>query len=84
MTKMTNREILAEMEGEYLVADGFDDAIIGTVDDIVIYSKTKCIEILKQDFTMTEEDALEYYYFNVVGAYVGEKTPMFVEDDLFF
>ena len=82
MTKMTNREILAEMEGEFLVADGFDDAILGTVNDIVIYSKTKCIEILKQD--MSEEEAIDYYYFNVVGSYVGEKTPMFVEDDLFF
>jgi hypothetical protein len=82
MTKMTNKEILAEMEGEYLIADGFDEAIIGTVNDIVVYSKIKCIEILKQD--MSEEEAIEYYYFNVVGSYVGEKTPMFVEDDLFF
>ena len=33
---------------------------------------------------MSEEEAIEYYYFNVVGSYVGEKTPMFVEDELFF
>ena len=76
------REVLAEMEGEYLIADGFDEAIIGTVDDIVIYSKTKCIKVLMED--MSEEEAIEYYYFNVVGSYVGEKTPMFVEDELFF
>ena len=81
MNGLYKRELLAEMEGEFLIADGFDEAIIGTVNDIVIYSKTKCIEILKED--MSEEEAIEYYYFNVVGSYVGEKTPMFVEDDLF-
>ena len=78
---MSKIDILNEMEGEFLVADGFDDAIIGTVNDIVIYSKTKCIKILQKD--MSEEEAIEYYYFNVVGSYIGEKTPMFVEDDLF-
>ena len=78
---MDKREVLAEMEGEWLLADGFDDAIIGTHDEIVVYSKTKCIEILMED--MDEEDALDHYYFNVVGSYVGEKTPIFVEDDLF-
>ena len=41
---MNKVEILAEVEGEFLIADGFDEAIIGTVDDIVIYSKTKCIK----------------------------------------
>ena len=78
---MSKIDILNEMEGEFLIADGFDEAIIGTVNDIVIYSKTKCIEILQKD--MTEDEAIDYYYFNVVGSYVGEKTPMFVEDDLF-
>jgi hypothetical protein len=27
---------------------------------------------------MTEEDAIEYLSFNVVGSYVGEMTPIFV------
>jgi len=29
---------------------------------------------------MTEEDALEYFYYNVSGAYVGEKTPIWCDD----
>ena len=32
---------------------------------------------------MDEEDALEHYYFNVVGSYVGEKTPIWCEDNYF-
>jgi hypothetical protein len=29
---------------------------------------------------MTEEDALEHYYYNIAGSWVGEKTPIFCED----
>ena len=28
---------------------------------------------------MTNEEALEYFYFNVVGGWHGETTPLFVE-----
>ena len=27
---------------------------------------------------MTEEEAVEYFQFNVQGAYVGESTPIFI------
>ena len=69
-------------EDEILKADGFDDAIIG-IDETsmrLIYSVSKCIEILSQD--MDEEDAVEYFEFNVAGAYVGEKTPIWCRDNL--
>jgi len=46
----------------------------------LIYSKSKCIQILMKD--MSEEDALEYYEYNIVGAYMGEKTPIWCIDDL--
>lgn len=68
-------------EGEFLFADGFDDAIIGI--DLnsmrVIYSVSKCIEILQVD--MNEEDAAEYFDFNVLNAYVGEQTPIWCTDN---
>ena len=68
---------------EILKADGLDDAIIGIEEGSyrLIYSKTKCIEIFINE-RMDEEDALEHYYFNVVGSYVGEKTPIWCEDSL--
>jgi hypothetical protein len=67
-------------EEELLKADGFDDAIIGIDEKTMrlIYSVSKCIEILSKD--MSEEDAIEYFYFNVESAYVGEKTPIWCTD----
>jgi hypothetical protein len=65
----------------FLKVDGFDEAIIG-VDEAtmrLIYSVSLCIEILMRD--MPEEDALEYFSFNVSGAYVGDKTPIWCTDD---
>ncbi len=69
-------------EEEILIADGFNDAIIG-IDDLsmrVIYSTTKCIEILMNQ--LDEEEAIEHFNFNVRSAYVGEKTPIWCVDDL--
>jgi len=65
----------------FLKADGFDEAIIG-VDETsmrLIYSVSKCIQILCKD--MNEEDAMEYFSYNVSGAYVGEKTPIWCYDN---
>lgn len=72
-------------EEEFLKADGFDNAIIGVSEGFsepirLIYSVNKCVNILMAD--MTEEDALEHFYFNIKGAYVGEKTPIWCIDDL--
>jgi hypothetical protein len=68
-------------EEELLIADGFDEAVIGIDENSlrIIYSIKKCIQILTRD--MSEEDALEYFSFNVSGAYVGEKTPIWCRDD---
>ena len=71
-----------------LKADGFDKAIIGVgyrcgQPDIIVYDAEKCVKIL-MDQGMTEEEAIDYFDYNVVGAWVGEETPIFVReiDDL--
>ena len=63
-----------------LFADGLDDAIIGICPDSfrVIYSRSKAIEIFAKD--MDEEEAVEYAEYNTFSAYVGEYTPIWVED----
>jgi len=74
-------KILEKYESEaFLKADGFDEAIIGVDDGSMrlIYSVKKCVEILSKE--MLEEDALDYFYFNVNGAYMGEKTPIWCND----
>ena len=77
--------IIERYEDEtFLKADGFDEAIIG-VDDVsmrLIYSISKSIKILEKD--MSYEEAVEYFEFNVSGAYVGEKTPIWCNDDFLF
>jgi hypothetical protein len=69
-------------EEEFIKIDGFDEAIIGVEDfDMrLIYSCSKIIEILKQE--MSEEDAIEHFEYNIKGAWLGEKTPIFCIDDL--
>ena len=69
-------------EEDLLKADGFDDAIIGLDNSNMrlIYSKSICIEILMSD-GMTEEDALEYFEFNVSSAWVRDMTPIWCLDD---
>ena len=76
-------EIIIEnyQDEEILKADGFDDAVIGIDTDSMrlIYSVQKCIEVLTEE-GMDEIDAVEYFEYNVLGAYVGEKTPIWCND----
>jgi len=67
-------------EEDFLIADGFDEAIIGVEENEMrlIYSVSKCLKILEQD--MSEIDAFEFFTYNVSGAYVGEKTPIWCWD----
>ena len=69
-------------EEEFLLADGFNDAIIGVEESSLrlIYSISKCIDILMSE-NMSREDAIEYFEFNVSGAFVGDRTPIWCDDD---
>jgi hypothetical protein len=64
----------------FMIADGFNEAVIGF--DVhsmrLIYSVSKCIEILEED--MSSEDAIEHFNYNVSGGYVGEQTPIWCYD----
>ena len=75
------KELLEKIDPELLYADGFDDCILGmTFRDstpVVLYSSSRIIQSLSKD--MPEEEAIEYFEFNINGAYVGERTPMYVE-----
>lgn len=70
------------LEEETLLADGFDEAIVGSGErggvEIVIYDYGKSVEILVERDEMTEEDAYDHMGFNVVGSWVGDGTPMWV------
>ena len=86
MTRDEIIEAINEIEGEdneILLADGFEDAYMGlatqfTRPPLAVYNRNKCIEILMKD-GMSEEEAEEYFQYNVEGAWVGENTPMFLQ-----
>ena len=64
-----------------LTANGFEKAFIGVGTqfnkEVAVYDKNKCIDILAED--MSIDEAHDFFEYNVVGAYVGECTPVFVE-----
>jgi hypothetical protein len=69
---------LLVMEPDYL-----DAAIVGVVRRIgleaVCYNTDKVIELLMEHDKMSYEEALEYFEYNMIGAWVGEHTPVFLE-----
>ena len=76
-------KIVEVNEGEEIItADGFDMAVIGIDDNTnrVIYSISKCVQILIDVDGMSEEDAIDYLYFNSIVSYIGDKTPIWCND----
>jgi hypothetical protein len=84
---MTREQLLTHLEDseeEILLADGFEDAYMGigrqfTNPPFAVYDRVKCIEILIDRDGMSEEEADEYFQYNVEGAWVGDNTPVFIE-----
>lgn len=66
-----------------LLAEGFDSAVLGMSrgtlgEDVAVYSIDRCIDILVKRDGMSEDEAIEYMNFNVLDAYMGPMTPIFV------
>lgn len=84
MTRQELDEYCDFFEIELLAADGHDNAIVGVVrrfhQTFVLYNKAKVIKNLR-DTGMTEEQAFEYFEFNIAGAWVGDHIPAYLEDD---
>ena len=76
-------EDIAEINPEAMMADGFDDAVLGMCiqfggEPVVAYDYNKCIEILKERDGMDRTEAIDYLEFNVLGSYVGLHTRVFI------
>lgn len=80
-----DRKLLAELYGDDLVLmDGYDDALAGVVfrfgmQPIACYNKEKVLQIMQDRDGMDYEEALEFYEFNQIGAWLGDRTPCFIE-----
>ena len=66
------------------LADGFEKAFVGSTirafsrEQVALYDYDLCIKVLVEDQQMTEEEAIEYFDYNVIGSWVGEDTPIFI------
>jgi len=68
---------------EALTMDGYDDCVIGVLErfgmePIVLYDKAKVIQKLMDDGCDSYEGANEYYEYNQLGGWHGDKTPGFL------
>lgn len=66
-----------------LLANGFEKALLGIGEragqpTIAVYDFEVCVAILCERDGMHYDDAVEFMYYNVVGAWMGENTPLFV------
>tara|TARA_R100000306_G_C4284250_1_gene96722 strand:- start:93 stop:389 length:297 start_codon:yes stop_codon:yes gene_type:complete len=85
MTNIDNNEdpLLADSFDGLLLADGLGDALVGTcsraggMGPVALYDSDKCIEILMKIDGMDYEEAVEFFDFNIQGAWVGDQTPVF-------
>lgn len=77
------KDFLMEMTDEVVIADGLSDAFIGLAQvgkeskTVAVYDSVKIIKIL-MDSGLTQDEAVEYYEYNILGAYVGEATPVYL------
>jgi hypothetical protein len=73
-------EDLVFLEPEY-----FDEAIIGVAANAagmiaVAYSEPTVIKLLMQHDKMDSDEAMEWYQFNILGAHLGDCSPVFIDD----
>ena len=65
------------------IPDGLEKAIIGYVERISldptpVLDTDKCIELLLEQNNWDLEEAEEWFQFNILGAWMGEKSPFFL------
>jgi len=81
--RLTIERYCEEHDIELLLLDGLDEAFVGVItrfgmdDPVAIYDRDKIIEILVRDGSSWEE-AEEHFGFNIIGAWVGDQTPFFL------
>jgi len=66
-----------------LAADGLASAFIGVghrcgQPDLAVYSIPLAVSAVMMSHNCSREEALEYVEFNVIGAWVGEETPIWI------
>lgn len=73
---------IAEANELAMLVDGHDNALAGwSTDGKAIYRVYDIVATLMERDGMTYEEAIEYFDFNILGAYVGEYTPIYMYEE---
>jgi hypothetical protein len=76
------KETIASHNPEAMFADGYDDALMGySSDGKAIYNADTILATLVDRDGMTPDEAIEFFDFNIAGAYVGEYTPIYMYEE---
>jgi hypothetical protein len=82
--RLNMREQLSEEWGQaflFMSEPDYDEAIIGVVEkaggeSVIAYDTQIILSILER--SMPIEDAQEFFEYNILGAYMGDKTPVYI------
>ena len=76
------KQAIVSKNPEAMLVDGHDDALVGyDTKGRAIYFTDHIIGTLMQREGMTEEEAVEFFDFNIECAYVGEFTPIYMYEE---
>lgn len=76
-------DYMSELNPDAIFPKGFENAIIGFIEKsdappTFCFSRTKCIQIIKQNSDMSTSEAEEYFDYNVLGSSFDDNAPCFL------
>lgn len=87
ISKELINEIAENLDISFYTFDDLEEAFIGTTEKngktVAVYSQKKIIEQLSKQGIPRFEEALEYFEYNIASLYLGELTPVIVNDTYF-
>lgn len=76
---------LEDLPDGVVLLHGLEKAVVGITEEFggifrIMYSRSKIMEILQNRDEMTEDEAYEFYTYNILGMHVCEQNPIFLVD----
>ena len=73
---------IAGINEDAIIYPNLNEALIGICEQfgrppVAAYDLNKCITLLMED-GMDEDEAMDYFYFNTLGTWAGDSTPVFI------
>lgn len=80
-------DIIGEVNEDAIIYPEYEEALIGIayraggLTAVAVYDYDECVRILIEE-GMNEEEAIEHFDFNTLGAWVGDNTPIFLKTNI--